>query len=121
MTDTKAADGDIDRLCAAVADRFNASARTARLATSEVTRSVNPALLDRLASAVGQRLALAGDRHRCRRARDLRFDEPVQTVGLRPLDGRVVPHREELETLLDVYRCAAAMLTWKKLPIPGTL
>ena len=57
MADAKTSDADIERLAAAVADRFNASSRTVHLAASQATRTRIPGLVDRLASAVGQRLA----------------------------------------------------------------
>jgi len=50
------ANPNVERLAAAVADRFSASARAPRLGDPQV-KSKKVALIDRLASAVGQRLA----------------------------------------------------------------
>jgi hypothetical protein len=50
-------DPDIERLAAAVVGRFEASERSARLVVGGVPVNTAPTLMDRLASAVGQRLA----------------------------------------------------------------
>lgn len=57
MAGTKVPDGNIERLAHAVADRFSASAHAARLSGTASTLASSPTLVDRLASAVGQRLA----------------------------------------------------------------
>lgn len=51
-------DAEIERLTAAVADRFAASAKAAPLGQAKMSASLkSPVLVDRLASAVAQRLA----------------------------------------------------------------
>ena len=57
MANKNRPDGEIERLTAAVADRFAASAKTVRLAGSRPELSAKASLIDRLASAVAQRLA----------------------------------------------------------------
>ena len=57
MSDKTIPDSDIGRLAAVVASRIAASASTARLAGATISNPVTPTLTDRMASAVGQRLA----------------------------------------------------------------